>query len=161
MGGDLGGSALQLTRKFGAASWAMKLFTDLVCDGYRGIFVQTEAWRNTATRENSMIVGSTMDLLVVEVIWDAGTQVREILWAKAAAHVYEHVDVGAQRDDKDGEAPAVVEGVALSRVLLLYPAPVARDWAIVLPRPCVDTCSSQSMFLSDYRPYNAYWWTAE
>lgn len=88
-----------------------------------------------------MILGSVLDLRIVQVqiVRDTGTKVRDILRAQTATHVREDVDIGAYRDEDDGKAPAVVEAVALTEVLTLYPAPVARNGTVVSFYPSVDT----------------------
>lgn len=88
-----------------------------------------------------MILGSILDLRIVQIqiVWDTGAKVRDILRAQTATHVREDIDIGAYRDEDDGKAPAMVEAVALTEVLTLYPAPIAGNGTVVSFYPGVDT----------------------
>lgn len=90
------GVELQFAGKAEAAYCAAVAFSALARRGSVCGFVETDAWGDAAAGKDGVVAGFVVELLVVEIVWDAGAEVGEALRAESAAHVDEDVDICAQ-----------------------------------------------------------------
>lgn len=90
------GVELQSAGEAEAAYCAAVAFSALARRGSVWGFIETDAWCDSAAGEDGVVVGFVVELLVVEIVWDAGAEVGEALRAEPAAHVDEDIDVCAQ-----------------------------------------------------------------